>query len=158
MAARGLDFEGVTRVINYHLPLDLSQLNKYREADTKALKEGKIKKRPVRNQFEEYIHRIGRTGRAGREGESISFFQLDKDRHLAIPFVRMLATAQQEAPEWLIDVAEEQLSVERAGSRGKGGDSGDGGSATNGAPRSVVAKEWDDSLGPDSTELWKNEP
>ena len=99
-----------------------------------------VMKLPVSNRFKEYIHRIGRTGTAGGEGKSISFFQLDKDRHLAIPFVRMLATAQKEAPDWLIDVAEEQLSVERAGSRKKGGDPADGGLATNEAPGSLVVK------------------
>lgn len=44
IAARGLDVEGVTHVINYDFPSDL----------------------------ESYIHRVGRTGRAGQEGEAIS--------------------------------------------------------------------------------------
>lgn len=45
VAARGLDFEGITHVINYDLPFNA----------------------------ECYIHRIGRTGRAGKEGAAISF-------------------------------------------------------------------------------------
>ena len=45
IAARGLDIEGVTHVVNYDLP----------------------------RTTEDYIHRIGRTGRAGREGEAITF-------------------------------------------------------------------------------------
>lgn len=45
IAARGLDIEGVTHVVNYDLP----------------------------RTTEEYIHRIGRTGRAGREGEAVTF-------------------------------------------------------------------------------------
>lgn len=45
IAARGIDVEGVTRVINFELPLSA----------------------------ETYIHRIGRTGRAGRAGKAISF-------------------------------------------------------------------------------------
>ncbi len=53
VAARGLDIEGVSRVINYDFPDDL---------DT-------------------YIHRIGRTARAGAEGEAITF--IVKDNHLA---------------------------------------------------------------------------
>ena len=45
IAARGLDIEGVTHVVNYDLP----------------------------RTAEDYIHRIGRTGRAGREGEAVTF-------------------------------------------------------------------------------------
>jgi ATP-dependent RNA helicase RhlE len=45
IAARGIDVDGITHVINYHLPM---------EAET-------------------YIHRIGRTARAGAEGDAISF-------------------------------------------------------------------------------------
>jgi ATP-dependent RNA helicase DeaD len=45
VAARGLDVEGVTHVLNYDIPLDV----------------------------EGYIHRIGRTGRAGEKGIAITF-------------------------------------------------------------------------------------
>jgi ATP-dependent RNA helicase DeaD len=45
VAARGLDVERITHVINYDLPIDT----------------------------ESYTHRIGRTGRAGRTGDAISF-------------------------------------------------------------------------------------
>jgi len=45
IAARGLDVEGVTHVINYDLPSDT----------------------------ESYIHRVGRTGRAGQQGIAITF-------------------------------------------------------------------------------------
>lgn len=44
VAARGINVEGVTHVINYELPQDI----------------------------ESYVHRIGRTGRAGREGTAYS--------------------------------------------------------------------------------------
>jgi ATP-dependent RNA helicase DeaD len=44
VAARGLDIETVTHVINYDIPWDVEQ----------------------------YIHRIGRTGRAGRSGDAIT--------------------------------------------------------------------------------------
>lgn len=49
IAARGLDVEGLDRVINYDLPFDT----------------------------DEYIHRIGRTGRAGNSGEAVSFLSRD---------------------------------------------------------------------------------
>lgn len=45
VAARGLDVERITHVVNYDIPYDT----------------------------EAYIHRIGRTGRAGRQGEAILF-------------------------------------------------------------------------------------
>ena len=51
LAARGIDVEQVTIVINYDLPID--QL-----------------KRP---DFETYLHRIGRTGRFGKKGLAINF-------------------------------------------------------------------------------------
>jgi ATP-dependent RNA helicase DeaD len=45
VAARGLDVERISHVINYDLPIDT----------------------------ESYVHRIGRTGRAGRSGDAVSF-------------------------------------------------------------------------------------
>jgi ATP-dependent RNA helicase RhlE len=45
IAARGIDVDGVSHVINYDLPVDA----------------------------ESYVHRIGRTARAGKEGDAISF-------------------------------------------------------------------------------------
>ena len=57
IAARGLDIEGVTHVVNYDLP----------------------------RTTEDYIHRIGRTGRAGRTGEAVTFvnaYQYDALRRI----------------------------------------------------------------------------
>jgi len=45
VAARGIDVEEVTHVVNYDMPHDP----------------------------ESYIHRVGRTGRAGKSGQAISF-------------------------------------------------------------------------------------
>ena len=45
IAARGIDVDGITHVINYDLP----------------------------NEPESYVHRIGRTARAGADGIAISF-------------------------------------------------------------------------------------
>ena len=54
LAARGIDVEGITHVINLDLPLE-------REA---------------------YVHRIGRTGRAGNEGKAITFATPYEDKFL----------------------------------------------------------------------------
>ncbi|RNE66753.1 DEAD/DEAH box helicase [Cryobacterium tepidiphilum] len=53
VAARGLDVERISHVVNYDLPIDT----------------------------ESYVHRIGRTGRAGRSGAAISFVT-PRERHL----------------------------------------------------------------------------
>jgi ATP-dependent RNA helicase DeaD len=54
VAARGLDIESVTHVINYEIPQDA----------------------------ESYVHRIGRTGRAGRSGEAITLIHPREFRQL----------------------------------------------------------------------------
>lgn len=54
VAARGIDIDGVTHVVNYDLP----------------------------NEPESYVHRIGRTGRAGAEGLAISFCSSDERKDL----------------------------------------------------------------------------
>jgi ATP-dependent RNA helicase RhlE len=54
IAARGIDIDNLTRVVNYDLPY----------------------------QSDDYIHRIGRTGRAGASGEAISFVAKDNFKNL----------------------------------------------------------------------------
>ncbi|WP_432467734.1 DEAD/DEAH box helicase [Agarivorans sp. Z349TD_8] len=54
IAARGIDIDELSRVVNYDLP----------------------------DQADDYIHRIGRTGRAGAVGEAISFVSKDDFRNL----------------------------------------------------------------------------
>lgn len=54
IAARGIDVDGVTHVINYELP----------------------------NEPESYVHRIGRTGRAGAQGVALSFCDADERGYL----------------------------------------------------------------------------
>jgi ATP-dependent RNA helicase RhlE len=59
VAARGIDVEGITRVINFDAPGDRDS----------------------------YVHRVGRTGRAGRSGTGISFVladQVDEVRKMAV--------------------------------------------------------------------------
>ena len=53
VAARGLDVERISHVVNYDIPTDT----------------------------ESYVHRVGRTGRAGRHGEALSFIT-PRERHL----------------------------------------------------------------------------
>ena len=53
VAARGLDVERISHVVNYDIPTDT----------------------------ESYVHRIGRTGRAGRAGDAVSFVT-PRERHL----------------------------------------------------------------------------
>jgi superfamily II DNA/RNA helicase len=50
VAARGIDVEGITHVVNYDTPED----------------------------SDAYVHRIGRTGRAGRQGTGVSFVLADQ--------------------------------------------------------------------------------
>jgi len=83
VAARGLDIDNVTHVINYDVPYDVEQ----------------------------YIHRIGRTGRAGRKGDAITLVYSKERRQLAniermigsrieparIPTVADIATRRREA-------------------------------------------------------------
>lgn len=54
IAARGLDVEGITQVVNYDIPHDPDW----------------------------YVQRIGRTGRAGSEGTAITFYTADETRWL----------------------------------------------------------------------------
>lgn len=56
VAARGLDIEQITHVINYDIPQD----------------------------HESYVHRIGRTGRAGKKGVAITFIQPREYRQLKL--------------------------------------------------------------------------
>jgi len=54
VAARGIDIDSITHVINYDLPVEK----------------------------ESYVHRAGRTGRAGKKGKAISFVTPNEDRFL----------------------------------------------------------------------------
>ena len=64
VAARGIDVQGISHVINYDLP----------------------------RQAEDYVHRIGRTGRAGRLGIAVSFVGM-RDRSVVRTIERFTAQA-----------------------------------------------------------------
>ena len=72
VAARGLDIDDITYVINYDMPEDV---------DT-------------------YVHRIGRTGRAGKEGTAVSFVT-SEEQHLVREFELRtdMAIEKREVPE-----------------------------------------------------------
>ena len=83
IAARGIDVQGVSHVINFELPLEA----------------------------ESYVHRIGRTGRAGKEGIAISFCD-DSEKPILERILRLIKlklptetyTGTPEAPgKWLMD-------------------------------------------------------
>lgn len=64
VAARGIDVNDLTHVVNFHLPQDP----------------------------EAYVHRIGRTGRAGKEGTAITFISPSELRSLL--FIQKIANAK----------------------------------------------------------------
>jgi len=69
VAARGLDVDRISHVLNYDIPTD----------------------------SESYIHRIGRTGRAGRTGEAL-LFVTSRERHLLTTIERATRQALEEMP------------------------------------------------------------
>ena len=83
VAARGLDIDDITHVVNYDIPQD----------------------------HESYVHRIGRTGRAGRKGVAMTFIQPREFRQLRY-IERMTKTKikRRELPS-LGDVLEHQREI-----------------------------------------------
>ncbi len=72
IAARGIDIEGISHVINYEIP----------------------------NVPEQYVHRIGRTGRANRDGMAIAFVANDERKYLkAIQKLLKTSIPVEELPE-----------------------------------------------------------
>ncbi|KAL4715854.1 hypothetical protein ACJJTC_014586 [Scirpophaga incertulas] len=76
VAARGLDVDGITHVINFDFP----------------------------NTTEDYIHRIGRTGRQENKGESHSILTTENER-LAKSLISVLKEAKQDVPDELYEMA-----------------------------------------------------
>ncbi|ORY35664.1 P-loop containing nucleoside triphosphate hydrolase protein [Naematelia encephala] len=101
VAARGLDIPNVTHVILYDLPTDVA----------------------------EYTHRIGRTGRAGNTGNSTAFFNRN-NLGLGRDLIELLKEANQEVPQWLVDISSERSfggfggGGRSGGGRGRGGGGG----------------------------------
>ena len=72
VAARGLDVEGVTQVINFDMPTNIN----------------------------DYVHRIGRTGRAGAVGHAMSMIN-HKNRIIVDDLKELLTKGHQSIPSWL---------------------------------------------------------
>ncbi|HEY0340379.1 MAG TPA: helicase-related protein, partial [Steroidobacteraceae bacterium] len=82
VAARGLDVERISHVVNYDVPYD----------------------------SESYVHRIGRTGRAGRKGEAILFIAPRERNMLRIIERATRQTIQQMSLPSIADVNEQRVS------------------------------------------------
>jgi ATP-dependent RNA helicase DeaD len=85
VAARGLDVENVTHVINYDVPQDP----------------------------ESYVHRIGRTGRAGKKGQAITLITPREYRQLRLIEKLVRTRIKREELPTTADLAERQLETLR---------------------------------------------
>ena len=87
VAARGIDIEGLTHVVNYELPFD---------AQT-------------------YIHRIGRTGRAGAAGAAVTFVRPEETRRKMAYLIRAVKkSAKGEVVQEQVPSVEEVIEVRKS--------------------------------------------
>jgi len=113
VAARGLDIDGVTHVINYDFP-----------AGTGAV--------------EDYVHRIGRTGRGNKTGEAITFFTAKESKHAA-ELIQVMSKADQIIPPELQAMG---ARGGKGGKGGKGGGKGRGGFGGGGGGYGGGGRRW----------------
>lgn len=73
LMARGIDFKGVSMVVNYDVPPSVV----------------------------DYVHRVGRSGRAGRKGHAVTFFT-EQDVVNMRSIARVIADAGYKVPEYLL--------------------------------------------------------
>lgn len=73
LMARGMDFKGISCVINFDFPTSINQ----------------------------YIHRIGRTGRAGLRGTAITFFTED-DKESLRTIANVVKQSGGDVPDWML--------------------------------------------------------
>ncbi|MCR4789645.1 MAG: DEAD/DEAH box helicase [Treponemataceae bacterium] len=85
VAARGIDIEGLTHVVNYALPFDAAT----------------------------YVHRIGRTGRAGKTGFAYTFVRPEERRKLEFLKKAQFKSTKGELKEGKIPSIEEVLKTKR---------------------------------------------
>ncbi len=108
LAARGIDVDGISHVINYELPVEP----------------------------ENYVHRVGRTGRAGNKGIALSFCTTDDvDLLLAIENLIKLPIEVDADHEFHVDVPKKVSGGSKKKGAGRGGRRG-AGRSSNGGGRS----------------------
>jgi ATP-dependent RNA helicase RhlE len=121
LAARGIDVDGISHVVNFDLPV---------EAET-------------------YVHRIGRTGRAGATGSAVSFCSGDERKQLMLiqRLIGQKLTIEKELPAGATTVLQESAPLANESQSGGNGDNHGGvhsgvrrsGYGHNGANRSGAA-------------------
>lgn len=97
VAARGLDIENITHVINYDMPTDI----------------------------DDYVHRIGRTGRAGKPGLATAFIT-EENSNIVPKLLEILTESGQDVPSWL-ETMKVHRGGGGYGGYGRGGYGGHGG-------------------------------
>merc|ERR1712194_1000181 len=85
VAARGLDIQGVTLIVNFDPP----------------------------RSAEDYVHRIGRTGRAGKKGTAVTLLTHD-DAWLAEDLTVIMQRSNQEVPQKVISLIEGTLKRKKS--------------------------------------------
>jgi ATP-dependent RNA helicase DDX3X len=93
VAARGLDIDNVTHVVNFDMP----------------------------NDIDDYVHRIGRTGRAGKKGISTTFITPENTSVIS-KLVDLLDDAGNEVPKWMDDMKFDRTKRQKGGFRFGGTD------------------------------------
>ena len=92
LMARGMDFVGVSTVINFDFPGSPTS----------------------------YIHRIGRSGRAGRPGAAITFFtEEDAQRGDLRPIANVMKNSGCDVPEWMLNHTGDRGKLRRKRRDGK---------------------------------------
>ncbi|HEX6120617.1 MAG TPA: DEAD/DEAH box helicase [Dongiaceae bacterium] len=115
IAARGIDVDGITHVINFDLP----------------------------NEPESYVHRIGRTARAGNEGIAISFCDSDERAFLRDieKTIRQQVAVDADHPFHAAHIAEGGRGQNARGATRTGGGARQNGDRNNGISRDRLADE-----------------
>lgn len=85
LLSRGIDFQGVSLVINYDFPQSIQS----------------------------YIHRIGRTGRAGHYGKAITFFSKEDATYLK-SIASVIKSSGGDVPQWMLELKAPSKNAKQA--------------------------------------------